>query len=496
MQAKTFILTALVAALAGSPRTATAAMVMEPKQVGADFDFGQIKNGKIGNGDAEDQVLARMGVYLATKGTYNERLELRMSIGGLFWFPLPEGITPERIMRFGPGVGEAQGVYHFGPAGASTANLQFGLFPLKYNPDAANLGEYLFRSGTYPGYIWTGGWSYLNSASYMAQGARYTAAYLGGAFTHIFSLLMERDIEPTNDFSPGYLATVKPAAFLEFAAGAVWSHGLSLNGKRLTPESRTNAYVKATRQPLSLIERTRPGYEAGHPAVVPDSVDDASGGGRIPNPLIGQAVPGLKNTLYVSQTENGIPNSQLDYYTFRGVKTMARASLDLGALTGSSLFRPSEFKLYTEVALLGVSNQPFYYEHRDERMPMMAGISLPTFGLFDKLALEAEYHKSRFENTVGLVYDRELPLPLNAEADNPYNFSDSAVAADEKAFSKDDWHWSVYASRRLGEGVNFYGQVASDYLRHFGPEVKPTNRPATLRPQDWYYVMRLEFGIF
>lgn len=485
--------TALAAATLAEP--ARAELTVAPKQVGASMDLGQIKSGKIGIGDAEDQVLSRTGVYLSTSGTYNRKLELRMTIGGLFWYPLPEGNTPERILRFGPGVGEAQAKYHFGPADEPTATLQMGLFPLKYNADATNLGEYLFRSGTYPGYIWTGGWSYLNSAAYLAQGLRFSFSQFDGVLKHDFSLLMERDIEPTGDFSPGYVVTFKPSRVLELGAGAVWSHGLSLNGKRLSPESRTNAYVTATKQPLSLIERNKPGYEPGNPAVVPDSVPDPVGG-MMANPLIGQPVPGVDNTLYVSASQNGIPNSQLSYYTFRGFKTMVRAALDLGALIGSSAIRPSEFRLYGEMALLGVENQPFYYEHRDERMPVMAGISLPTFGLFDRLAVEAEYHKSRFENTVGLVYDRELPLPLNSEAENPFAFSDSAVATGGKTFTRDDWHWSVYASRQVTEGIKVCGQVASDYMRQFGPEVKPTERPTTIRPQDWYYVIRLEFGLY
>ena len=32
-------------------------------------------------------------------------------------------------------------------------DLAVGYFPYKYNPEARNLGEYLFRSGTYPVYL-------------------------------------------------------------------------------------------------------------------------------------------------------------------------------------------------------------------------------------------------------------------------------------------------------------------------------------------------------
>ena len=34
--------------------------------------------------------------------------------------------------------------------------VELGYYPFKYNPQSTNLGEYLFRSGTYPGWLVTG----------------------------------------------------------------------------------------------------------------------------------------------------------------------------------------------------------------------------------------------------------------------------------------------------------------------------------------------------
>jgi hypothetical protein len=485
------LLTALAVILTLPAKSAAESdLVVHPKQVGAMVDFGQIVNGEpLGTQSSDHQPLTRTGVFLTAGGTYNQKLELRMTIGGLFWYPLPENPSPERIVRFGPGVGQAQGIYSFGNPEEPTAQIQFGLFPYKYNPDAVNLGEYLYRSGTYPGSLWSGGWSYLNSASYMAQGAHLSLPMFGGVLKHDFTLFMERDIEPTNDLSPGYMVTYKPAPYFEASAGVVWSHAVSLNSKRLSPKTSQNAYIKSTGTPVQGLSAA---CTSTNPAVQAFCADQDTAQGRV-----------AWSAWAACDTDNdGKPDangncSDIGYYTFRGFKTSARASLDVGQLLNSEAVRAGEFKVYGEIALLGVEDQPFYYENKSERMPMMLGVALPTFGILDQLSLEGEYHKSRFNNTVGLLYDREVPVPLkDASQDNPYAYSDAAVAANEDKFTKDDIKWSVYARRKITEGVTLHAQAASDHLRHFGAEVKPTESPVTRTPSEWYYVLRLDFGLF
>jgi hypothetical protein len=45
--------------------------------------------------------------------------------------------------------------------------------------------------------------------------------------------------------------------------------------------------------------------------------------------------------------------------------------------------------------------------------------------------------------------------------------------------------------------MTVHAQVASDHLRHYGLQVAPIPgyAPATERTKDWYYILRLEFGI-
>lgn len=438
--------------------SAQAELVRHPTKVGSNIDVGQVMNGwiwdegspmKDPNGtplNADGQVITRTGVYLTESGTYDERLTITLSIGGLFWFSLPEDKTFQaRTIKFGPGVGQATGVYAFGPDPKNpTATVQFGLFPHKYS-EAVNLGEYLYRSGTYPGVIYSGGWSYINSASYLAQGARISVPTFDGKLTHDVTFYMERGIEPTHNITPGYMITAKPTKYFQAGAGVVWSHGLPLKSDRLiTPKSVENAYSKST----------------------------------------GMAAFG--DTAAVNPCRDGT-TSDCGYYTFKGFKVAARASADIGALLEVDGIKPNDFKIYTEVALLGVENQPHIYEDRMERMPIMVGVNLPTFGLLDRLSGEIEYRKSKYANTIANAFEYQRPLPFAGSAYNP--------EPDGLPGTDDDLKWTVYAKRRIVSNINVYAQVANDHQRHMSFKVIPSYRPFTERPSDWYYVLRLEFGI-
>jgi hypothetical protein len=499
--------------LAGAPALIHAELEIHPQNYGATVDYGQIVSSS--DKALNDQAITRTSAFIASSATWDEKFDINLGVGGLFWYALPEKNFRDRLLLQGFGVGQAEGVYSFGEAKDPSAKLHMGLFNYKYNPDAMNLGEYLFRSGAYPGFIWTGGWSYVNSASYTAQGFLLNIPTLGGKVSHDIGLYMERNISPTHDLSPAYLLTVKPSSAFEFGAGLVWQNGLSLRGDSvLAPEQRLNAYYKSgpyANLPLPQADRDRPGYEIGDTAIVPAG-----------DPRVGQNIPGRYHlgepAKYVDAANNGTPNSQLGYYTFKAFKAMARASADLGSFAG---MKPSDFKVYFEWAWLGIQNQPFYYDKPMERMPMMFGLNIPTFGLLDIFNVELEYRKSVFPNTITLPWYKRLPVPIASESDNPLTYRESGrqlfiadqvaggqTAADadsaftaglndkEKAASQNAWHWSVYAKRKLTEGLSLTAQVASDNLRHFDIVfATPSPLPATLKTKDWYYVVRLEFGI-
>jgi hypothetical protein len=422
--------------------TASAELVRNPTAVGTSIDLGQLVKGDLYDGSSHlgrvrNQTLTRTGVYLTESGTYNDRLTVKLTIGGLFWFAIPETKDfQDRRVQFGPGVGQAQGLYAFGSNPKEpSATLQFGLFPHKYS-ESVNLGEYLYRSGTYPGTLVSGGWSYLNAAAYLSQGARLTIPTFSNKLSHDITLYMERDLEPAHDLSPGYMVTFKTGEFLEIGAGLIWSHAISLNSDRLAPKTDDNAYNTVTKLPVK--------NEPGTPT----------------------------------------PDSLKAYYTFKGFKTAAHINLDFGALLGGETFSPGDFGIYSEVALLGVENQPYYYEKKSERMPIMIGLNVPTGKILDRLAVEAEHVSSPFPNSNIAVLQGGIPVPV----DDPYKYK-----INEAKFN--DWKWSVYASRKILEGVTVHAQAASDHLRHFNRSATPGAQSATSKSNQWYYILRLDFGI-
>ncbi len=451
--------------LLGLLAVARAEYERNPISLGTNWDVGQLVKGKLNTGSndpvpVEDQFLTRSGIYLTESGTWNKRLDIRVTLGAQFWIPLPENKTwLNRTVQSGAGIGEAQAFYKFGNPEAPVASLQMGIFPIKYNPDAKDFGEYLYRSGTYPGVVYTGGWSYLNSAGYTAQGLRFSMSHGDGLFSHSLTMTMERDLQRNRDFSPGYMFTLKPAKFFEFGGGLIASHALPLgDDSTLTAIKCRNAYIKRTGKPV--------------------------------NTTAGDAC-----------TDNA-PSDTLGYYTFKGVKVSARMSMDFGTLLGMD---PDQFKLYGEWALLGVKDYPGYYDKKSERMPIMVGLDLPTFKLLDMFGVEVEYKKSRFRNNMFWVMDDQplaIPLSGTSESYSDYDVTDpkytpAQVDSLNKKFEEDDLHWSVYARRQITKGMTVHAQVASDHTRHYGLQIAPIPgyAPATERTKDWYYILRLEFGI-
>lgn len=475
---KLAILPAAIVASLGLPLQAE--VERHPIRVGSNIDLGQIVKGELSQGTEETgQIISRTGVYMTQSGTINHKLDVTVSVGGLFWYSLPvsPGAPHTRLVKFGPGVGEASGLYRFGDAENPSALLQFGYFAHKYNPDAKNLGEYQFRSGTYPGYVWTGGWSIVNSAAYMAQGAKLSVPTFGGTVNHDLMFFMERDFEPTYDISPSYQVEYKPSEAIEIGAGVTWAHGIPVKPSLTTPTDRANAYLGDSALKPSEWQKT--GYAATDIHVVPDG--DARAGTAAPD-----------GKPFVTVTENGIANSQLSYYTFKGFKVVGRAAINPQTWLQSELLGPQDLKLYAEVAILGVQNYPFYYEKISERMPIMVGFNLPTFKLFDILSIEVEYYKSKFQNNIRDVFQLSYPkwqLPPGETTTSYQRLIDSTTIETE-----DDIHWSIYAKKSIFEGLNLFVQVASDHMRVMSFNAEPSDLPVTRKPSQWYYVARLEMG--
>jgi hypothetical protein len=99
---------------------------------------------------------------LSVKSRLNEHLSVRISLESRFWYvSSPLFLVPD-ASSFGATsqywditIPSAEAILSFGDKESASFTIDIGRFEYKYNPQAQDLGEYLFRTGCYPAYIRT-----------------------------------------------------------------------------------------------------------------------------------------------------------------------------------------------------------------------------------------------------------------------------------------------------------------------------------------------------
>src|SRR5690606_17383543 len=143
----------------------------------------------------------------------------------------------------------------------------------------------------------------------MMQGIRLNMSLWDGKFSSEFLLPMEQDRTFINgDLSPTYIGTVKPVRGVELGAGVSCYHCISVKPSHTSPKLKPSSNSQF---------QTSYGYGNGYiidnPNYDPDEALQT-----FANRYIGGDVNA--NTRYIIDTTQ--------FYTFRGVKLMARASFD------------------------------------------------------------------------------------------------------------------------------------------------------------------------
>jgi hypothetical protein len=381
--------------------------------------------------------------------------------------------------------------------------VEMGYFPFKYNPQAENLGEYLFRSGTYPGVL-VSGFEYANNDRPKIGGIHlgYTVP-MPGTFKLDLLLNSELEMYPLRDLNLTGIATYSPHRIFTMGAGVQFARLIVFDEENTTPGLHQN-------------------------------VDQFVG--------------------YIDTATN-----DTTIYTFRGTKVMGRAMLDLKAALETAagplpFFGKEDLKVYGEAALLGVINYDGWYAERRDRVPAMFGINWPTnqflsyavvpgimgylleqkkserefmgvnlqekvikagsFGLggillgtaswlldrglntntkLDLLAVEGEYYPSKYANSQEFMWKERSPVPYTGPTGLSYSRWDDSLAKTD-----DDWKWSVYCSKRIGSRLKLSGQAACDHTpRNWYTPGPPSNVKYTeLVPRsnkDWYWMLRATY---
>jgi hypothetical protein len=272
--------------------------------------------------------------------TVNERMDVVVGIGATaFSLPSPELLGSGYENEIYPAVAlvQASASYAWGNPSDPKLKAIFGQIPYKYNQDAKDLGEYLFRATPYPGTI-------LNSPFDLVGGAR--AGVLGGILSKNFAggkwkndiVVGSMNSVPLYDISIAYVTSFKVNPILELGAGVNIFRAIPMIANATTRNSAGNAYFS---------------YGGGKTYITSsgDTLRYVSGGDTLS--LNGDystradyyinRETGLDSTRALVATDmrgvlnnNGaIPTgvSGVDYYSFKGTMLLARASLDLKPVT-------------------------------------------------------------------------------------------------------------------------------------------------------------------
>ncbi len=435
------------------------------------IDLGQLEIGRdrtVGLNDPDYNpaglALNRTYVDVTIAQQLDERNFLSVGVGGIFWkaFEQETGEPEAKVIKFGPGISNA--FLKYSPL--QNLSLTLGYFPYKYNPSARNLGEYLFRTEAYPTIIYTGGWSWMNSASYSAVGLKLT--HETETFRQDLGLFGEYFNAPIYDVTPTYVATWKPIPGIIWGAGVSLHRYLSPNTKIRKELTKRYTYYDKFYIPAKDSTASAPARPEKRVTMLKDDIEALEGN---------EATPGE----YFALAQNAGAESLSVNFDNRAVKLMTHATLDFNGLFGLDPAKMGAFELYGEIALLGLKNYPIFYTSYTQRMPLMVGLSIPTFGILDHISVEAEYLKNPNIESIWSTYD---VLKLAPDVNFRY-----------KEYHGDDLKWSVHASRNINSFLSIFVQVANDHMRLKDKYARPEFIPITNVRKDWYWLSRIQWAI-
>jgi hypothetical protein len=324
--------------------------------------------------------------------------------------------------------------------------VEIGYFPFKYNSQSTNLGEYLFRSGTYPGWLISG---FEHSIDKPKLGGVHVSYTMGSTISLKQDLIVNSELDafPYRDINLTYITTP--------SFGQIFNLGIGIQIARLIAVDPRKTTL-------------------GSDSIYKNRFD----------PKIGYIDTSTGDTIK---------------YTFRGAKLMGRGTFDIKALWGGgeNIFGREDLKLYGEIALLGVKNYPGWYNKREARIPMMIGLNVPAFKVLDVLSIEFERYNSPYINAQDYIWKGGSPVPYIAGRPSGASFPDyDRDWNDSMAVTNDDIRWSIYVSRKIGNHIRLSAQAACDHTpkNWYTPWPAPQSaKYSDLVPKndDWYFMMRL-----
>ncbi len=488
-------------------------------------EFGRVQNGIFLGKSVEGAWIDHMGGGFTQSATMGEQWSFNIGLGGMYQFPTP---LPERngatwddlntkFFFWGPAALEFK--YTIGDPKHSLMNIVGGSFNYKVTSNNVNLGEYLFRTQAYPTFLLANGYGVTGGSSANLQGLKLN--FSKGGFNADMIVFTETTLPPLYDFSLGFVGSYTTVKGLFSIGGGVnFKRLLPVDMKRTRPEKFENSYFQYD----GVYYSGSSSFYAQQKNFYVDELAKLDGNSTSADSLLIQGeidyfdkivvfssgnvfteynVPGFFEEEIDTLKNNGTNDARLDtlqkinsisfeYYSTQAVVFDIYASLDIGVAVGMN---KGSFVLFGEAALLGLKNYKIFYEKRTERMPVMLGVNLPTFGLLESLSLQVEYLKSPYVNSIA-------GRPASAGGGVPFFPGSTTEYSDKRPYDmteKDDWAWTLMLSRKIGDYINVNFQAGSDHLRLVGQELFYGDgqilSDATPTLASWYWAVSLGLGI-
>ena len=371
------------------------------------------------------------------KAQIQEHLEIQLSGGGLLAYSTPQiGTHPTTLQThqffF---IQNAFAKCSFNIMDNLSAQLQLGYFPYKYNPDARNLGEYLFRTNTYPLIVY----SDFDYPQADLLGVRANVTLFDRLLSNDLLLHSEVHGVPVQLWSVSDIVASHLFDIVNLSAGISFAHYLDVyqgNGYLTTWADRFYGN--------------------------PEKLDP-------------------QNKVYYIDTYNGTDTS---YFSWKAIKAMFRFSFDPKKFIPMDIFGKNDLKLYAEGDIIGIKNYVKYYRHIEDRTLATAGFNFPGFNIIDCIAIEGEYCANKIYAYSDERYYSLTPVPL------PIRYSDINL-------SRNPWRWSVYIKKSLfNEHVSIIAQAARDHKKinfHYFDRANMSFIETLPDGDNWWWTFKTEF---
>jgi hypothetical protein len=379
----------------------------------ASYEFGQIYNGVYAEVPFEHRWENRAYVDLNLNANVSERLRVIAGLEGEMSFSQrqDEEFRLSLLKISTIYLNQAEGIITIlDDKSVAPLSLHGGYMLYKYDDEARNLGEYLFRSMTYPQVLFT----QFDFPKARIMGLRLNSKLWQDRIVSDLFITTAVDFYPMYDYSIAYVGSIKPIDAIEFGFGVDLDRILSVDNSKTTPKAN-NSFVDT----LTPTDTTFYSF-AGTKIMARMCFDPKA---FFPHRILGQedlkifgemAILGVKNYPgYYSQLWQRIP-------------LMFGANVDV--IDDASNI------------LLNIFGKLFSFNP-------------PTLSLLDVLSFQGEYYRSPYPNSYYEVMFNMVPEPyIKPNMDWAY-------------YQHDDWKWSVYASKKILGGLSIIGQIANDHTR-------------------------------